>query len=167
MSDQNASSGKGRIPLFELESTAGTVVGPAQYRQHKHLVLFFCAEADMSGCRSAVEALDKTAVEMEKMNAEILGVFGGDPRRTKALQKDLHPRFTILLDPDRNATRKCLSDDADLPMILVCDRFGDVWDRLRIADMSAKATIEKAVESLAFMELQCPECGVPDSPPPA
>lgn len=165
MTTADSSAKNKPIPSFELESTAGDRIGPGHFRQRKSLVLCFCPKADTPECRAVIEALEMEADEFQRMNAEILGIIGGDLRQVQTLQSDGKPGFTLLMDPDRNAARKTLADD-EQPTIVVCDRFGAIWEQVRIAEITPKEAVDKTADTLAFMALQCPECGVPDRPTP-
>jgi hypothetical protein len=51
-----------------------------------------------------------------------------------------------------------------MPAILVADKFGGLWLRLVPARQDGNPDLARIFEQLRFIDIQCPECSVPDEP---
>ena len=158
---------KTELPFFELPSTGETTMGPLTFWQRRNLLLAVLPNGDSEYGRKLVEKLNETYPQCQKLEAEILMVVGGEKEKTEAIYHTLRPPFPFLFDVDRSVCSKIIGkEDTHQFWLLVVDRFGTVWSTNPAfkRDDPGKL-IKNAMESLNFVNLQCPECGVPDVPP--
>jgi hypothetical protein len=69
----------------------------------------------------------------------------------------------VFVDPGREATQKLLGGSADVPVVVIVDRYGAATSAFTAKEhrFPAKDEVAAVVTHLA---LQCPECGVSDWP---
>jgi peroxiredoxin len=156
------------LPFFELPSTSEKTMGPLTFWQRRNLLLVMLPNANSDYGRKLVKKLNETYRRCQKLEAEILVVVGGEKEKTEAMYRKLRSPFPFLFDVDRSVYLKIIgNEDTHQFWLLVVDRFGTVWSKNPASrrDDPGKL-IKNAMASLNFMNLQCPECGVPDVPVP-
>jgi peroxiredoxin len=143
------------------------MMGPGNFRQRQNLLLAVMPEAT-GYARKIVRKLDENYGRIRKSEAAVLAVAGGDRAGAQALYDSLKPFFPFLFDPDRSVCSRILDNrNTEQPALLVTDRFGTVWRRKTAAECGGPASlVDDALDELNFINLQCPECGVPDTPTP-
>ena len=67
----------------------------------------------------------------------------------------------VWVDERARARHRFLAPDAELPLILIVDRYGAAWRSLPSRDHAFPAPAE-VVATLRHLAFQCPECGVSD-----
>ena len=169
MTTANESEWKGKdifLPNFQLPSTLGESLGPKGFWQRKNLVLAFFHQAHCRTCKGVLELLRQNASCIMDMNAEILAIIPGDRRAAEELHAEMKLPFPFLFDlDDRVATLNLGGDSLRRPAVLVADRFGAIWHRNWPKEEDGSIKIEDSLNWLEFIEIQCPECDVLDSPP--
>ena len=154
------------LPFFRLATDQGKERSTADLRQKKSGVLLFVPEPDSEQAAVGLKALNRFADEIADLNAVVWAIVSGDAETALRLRRRFDLRFDLLLDPNGEAIRSCLKkEERNGPVVLVVDRFGSIWDRIRMRAEQPLESLEQAMQTLAFTRLQCPECGVPDSPP--
>jgi peroxiredoxin len=142
------------------------MVGPDDYRQHKNLIVVFVDGPRCPTCGRLINELISRYGEIRSLNGEVLAILS--PKgSTEIVQTRYRPPFPLLFDPDERAATVCLgSNGVRRPAVIVADRFGTVWMYHHPKKVGEAVDVQKVVEELRFIQIQCPECGVPDSPPP-
>ena len=156
------------LPFFELPSTSEKTLGTLNFWQRRNLLLVMLANADRKYGQKLVEKLNESYHECQKLEAEILVVVGGEKEKTEAMYRKLRSPFPFLFDVDRSVYSKIIgNEDRNQIWLIVVDRFGTVWSMNPASKGDDPGElIKNAMQSLNFINLQCPECGVPDFPPP-
>jgi peroxiredoxin len=159
---------KNELPFFKLPSTSEKTMGPRIFWQRRNLLLLMLPDADSDYGRKLVEKLNETYHKCQKLEAEILVVVGGEKEKTEAMYRKLRSPFPFLFDVDRSVYSKIIgNEDRDQLWLMVVDRFGTIWStNLASQRDDPGKLIKNAMESLDFINLQCPECGVHDMPVP-
>jgi hypothetical protein len=67
----------------------------------------------------------------------------------------------VWVDVGGRARQRLLGPSAELPVILVADRYGAAWKSFPSRD-HAFPPLEEVVATLRHLAFQCPECGVPE-----
>jgi peroxiredoxin len=147
-----------RLPRFSLPSSRGVALGPAQYRQRKHLVLL-CLDPETPDGRAYLSTVAALYPEFKEMDAEVLALVPGAPDRLAALAADLGSPFPLLAD-DGSARARLLPADAPATAgaAFVADRYGVL---VHAAVAPTAATLEPPDDVLAwtrFIGMQCSEC---------
>lgn len=160
---------KTELPFFELLSTGGKTMGSRSFWQRQNLLLAMLPYTDTYYGRKLVEKLNEIYPLCQKLEAEILVIVGGEKENSEAMHRKLRSPFPFLFDVDRSVYSEIIgNEDTDRFWLLVVDRFGTVWSTIPASESDdPEKLIKNALESLNFVNLQCPECGVPDVPPPA
>ena len=156
------------LPFFDLPSTSEKTMGPLNFWQRRNLLLVMLPNADSDYGQKLIEKLNETYHQYQTLEAEILVVVGGEKEKTEAMYRKLRSPFPFLFDVDRSVYSKVIeNEDTYQVWLLVVDRFGTVWSTNPASKRDDPGElIKNALESLTFINLQCPECGVPDLPPP-
>jgi len=87
-------------------------------------------------------------------------------RSAVASQSDPGP-FPILVDSDAHIHRRVGATDAagqPAPALFVTDRFREIYATYVSAKGSALPSAKEIMDWLLFINIQCPECGVPEWP---
>ncbi|HIC95105.1 TPA: hypothetical protein EYP12_00585 [Candidatus Bipolaricaulota bacterium] len=156
------------ISGFRLPSTEGRLLGPWEFKHRRNLVLLFLREADSS--QRLLQALARRYLNLQALHAAVLVIVGGDEEGAR----DLHRRFRLelpfpfLLDPEDRVAPLCLGAEASRPALLLLDRYNALWARLEPepqGEGEPEAEVQEIEDWLEFIELQCPECDVPDRSP--
>lgn len=134
------------VALLDVDS--GERVALGSFRQRSAVVLAFL-HAGCRACRAFAGDLAEVAGE--------LGWAGAVARAVVPVPDRL--AVPVLADLDGEAGRRLLGPDAEVPVIIVLDRYGAATDVYPAAghDFPAPAEIAATVTHLA---IQCPECGV-------
>jgi hypothetical protein len=100
--------------------------------------------------------------------AQLPAIIGGDRMAAEALHNELGQPFPFLFDSDDRVAELCLGTrDFRRPAMLVVDRYGAIWGRFLASEEDGAVDTKEALKRLEFLEIQRPECDVPDSPLPS
>lgn len=155
------------VPEFKLPSTAGERIGPWDFKQRRNLVLFFFHTEDCEGCADLLREFAKDYPLYIQQEAEILAITTRPLEQAQILAADLSLPFPVLSDSSGEATREYTYLDAAgqaLPSVFVVDRFGALYTQVIAERESQLPSSEEILEWLGLIEVQCPECGVPEWP---
>lgn len=155
------------IPAFRLPSTEGRNLGPREFKQRNNLILAFLHEGGCGSCRTLLTTLAQSYQHFQGLNTEILAIVGGDKKIAEDLHCQMRLPFPFLFDPAERTAALCLGEHTPRPAILVADRYGGLWARLLPLKDDGIIDVKEVLQWLEFIETQCPECNVPDLPPPA
>lgn len=137
------------VPDVAFHDPGGRPVSLGSFRQRNAVVLAFLHE----GCEPcAAFARDLAALEPEIRWAG--GVIRAVLGRPSALA------IPALIDPGGTARRRLLGPDADLPTVLVIDRYGAPWASYPVPGHRFPSA-EEIAASVRHEAFQCPECGAP------
>ncbi len=137
------------VPDVAFHDAGGRPVSLWSFRQRNPVVLAFLHE----GC----EPCGRFARDLAALEPEIRWA-GGVVRAVLARASAL--ALPVLVDPDGSARRRLLGPDADLPTVLVIDRYGAPWASYPVPGHRFPSA-EEIVASVRHEAFQCPECGVP------
>jgi peroxiredoxin len=156
------------LPAFELPASTGKRMGPGMFRQRQNLLLAIFPDAENTEGHRLLEALKASHSICSELGTAIQAVIGGEKEKSEAVFRRFQLPFSLLYDIDKKVVSKYPNSEApQLPVLLVADRFGVLWSKISMtAKQNATDIVEKALENLRFIMLQCPECDVPDVPPP-
>ncbi len=139
---------------------------PEEYRVRNHLVLLFLHDTTCGLCQKVLQSLARHYPEIRKNSAEVLAIIGGDVLNASEFHRKQNIPFVFLFDADDHAASLCLVDIGMFrPAILLVDRYGEIWRELVPKENDGETEVKETLEWLAFMEVQCPECDIPDEPP--
>jgi predicted anti-sigma-YlaC factor YlaD len=131
-----------------VDPGSGAEINLWRFRQRVARVLAFLHER-CAACRAFAE--DLAAVKDD------LDWAGALPRAVLPEEEDL--AVPSLLDPGRRGTRRLLGEKAELPMVLVVDRYGAASSSFP-AIGHRFSTGEEIAATVTHLALDCPECGV-------
>jgi peroxiredoxin len=158
-----------RMPNFKFKSIQGTWVQINDYRHRCNLIVTFIFETESAANNQLLAELAKRVGDFTFEDANVLVVVKGTPEAAIQLQKRHKLPFPVLLDEDDIVPRQAgveLSERASA--IYVLDRYGQLYAVGSLSDKTtpsaASEIVDNLVEWLQFVNLQCPECGVPEWP---
>jgi peroxiredoxin len=153
------------FPGVTLSVLDGSPVELERYRGRNNLVLIFAGDALGAGPTSALlEDLVARSAELAAEVTQVLVVV--DSRGAVAPQGDPGP-FPILVDSDAHLHRRVGATDAagqPAPALFVTDRFREIYATYVSAEGSVLPGGKEVMDWLRFINIQCPECGVPEWP---
>jgi len=163
----SAGARRGEIfPGFMLSMPDGSPVELERYRGRNNLVLIFAGDVLGSAGPTSplLEELVARSAELAAEVAQVLVVVAS--RSAVASQSDPGP-FPILVDSDAHIHRRVGATDAagqPAPALFVTDRFREIYATYVSAKGSALPSAKEIMDWLLFINIQCPECGVPEWP---
>jgi peroxiredoxin len=163
----SAGARRGEIfPGFMLSMPDGSPVELERYRGRNNLILIFAGNVlGRAGPTSPLlEELVALSAELAAEVAQVLVVVAS--RSAVASQGDPGP-FPILVDSDAHIHRRVGATDAagqPAPALFVTDRFREIYATYVSAEGSALPSAKEVMDWLRFINIQCPECGVPEWP---
>lgn len=144
------------LPEFELPSTEGSMVSIDQYLQRRELLIALLHGGDCEDCQRFAQGL---AEKGDLRGAVALAIFDRAPEKS-VQASDVH----WLIDETGDVSRK-LRAVASVPVgaasLLASDRFGVLYAAQPIHGQESGRALEEALGWIDFIQMQCPECGVP------
>lgn len=154
-------------PFFQLPSSLEKLISPSDYYGRRNLVLLFLPGLEHLKCRTALENFAAYRQEYEEKAAQVLVIFSG-PTAKAALEEGQAYPFPLLADPDGSVTQAYAAllpfPVGEEPMVFVLDRYRGSVVAFVGPELDKPAIHQEILEWLAFIEIQCPECGVPEWP---
>jgi peroxiredoxin len=150
-----------RLPPFSLPSSTGETLSLEGYRHRKNLVLFFYHGAACPSCRSYLAALATNTLRFEEYRAQVLAISTDPPEASIRLVEEMELPFPLLSDPTGEVVERFTERDEEghsSPALYLTDRFGALFASWRVAEADRLPGREKILNTLLFIELQCPEC---------
>jgi hypothetical protein len=129
--------------------SSGDEVSLWDFRQRAALALCFLHDRCES-CAGYARKLAKVSGELREFDAIALAVVG----ESAALD------LPVLVDTGTRARQRFLGPAAEMPLVLIVDRYGTAWRSFRSRG-HAFPPPEEVVDTLRHPALQCPECGAP------
>lgn len=147
------------LPDFVLPMVDGGVLQLESYRGRRNLVVVCSGDDARPG---PVTRLLNTLVarkdELEAEAAQVLSVVVSQPAESRDLGR--WP-FPMVVDPDGLFHRGVGATDGTgrpVPAVFVTDRFREIYAICSLPDA------QEIIDWLRFINIQCPECGVPEWP---
>ena len=134
------------VSLVEPGSGAGVALWG--FRQRVALVLGFLHDR-CPACRSFAEELAGVKDDLDWAGALVRAVV------SEAQELPI----PTLLDPERTSSKRLLGDEAELPVILVVDRYGAAVSSFPAPGHRFPPAGQVAATAV-HLAMQCPECGV-------
>lgn len=155
------------LPDFELPSSGGKPVAPADFRNRRNLVLAFVGEYSSehspSSSHSLLLDLARHYAEIVQENAEVLAIVRGTTAQAAHLRERYDLPYPVLADEDGRAHRAygavTLDGRATSEAVYVAGRFGKVYLDSRATDTPSLPMWHGILGALRYIEAQCPECG--------
>ena len=163
----SAGARRGEIfPGFMLSMPDGSPVELERYRGRNNLVLIFAGDVLGSAGPTSplLEELVARSAELAAEVAQVLVVVAS--RSAVASQSDPGP-FPILVDSDAHIHRRVGATDAagqPAPALFITDGFREIYATYVSPEGSVLPGAKEVMDWLRFINIQCPECGVPEWP---
>jgi hypothetical protein len=151
------------FPDITLPTPDGTSVSLGQYRGRRNLVVALLgAGAPDKRVVSLLEELARSRAALDDEAAKLLMIRTGD---TDQLPIDELPSLTMLVDGDGALHRSLGAVDATgrpSPALYITDLYREIYLAARPGDSTWPENAESVQSWLVFMNIQCPECNVPE-----
>jgi hypothetical protein len=150
------------LPDFVLPDVRGGQAGTLGLLQRRELLLAICHPPGCEACDQLLDQLAERSLEPSGPDLAVLALFVEPPDQARPGPE--RP-FPCLVDHE-GATLKRLAHLAGTrekePCLIASNRFGVVLSAKKIHDGApAIELVEDAVGWTDFVQMQCPECGVP------
>lgn len=153
------------LPGFTLPDAGGAAVSLESHRGRRNLAVVFAADViDERPVAALLRELQSRTQELTAEAAQVLVVVTA-PRLAG---QRVASGFPTLLDDGGRIHRTVGATDAagrPAPAVLVTDRFREVFAAYAQGRDPGVASAQEVLEWLVFINMQCPECGVPEWPP--
>jgi len=144
------------FPGFTLPAIDGSSVFLESYRGRSNLVFVF-----------AGDKMEELAARREEFTLEAAQVLVAVTSRPAAVAQRGRWTFPVLVDDGAHIHRNLGASDAvgrPAPAVFVTDRFREIFAAYLPGHGSALPGAKEILDWLVFINIQCPECGVPEWP---
>jgi len=153
------------FPGFTLPAIDGSSVFLESYRGRSNLVFVFAGDKmEKSPVTVLLEELEAHAEELTLEAAQVLVAVTSRPA---AVAQRGRWTFPVLVDDGAHIHRNLGASDAvgrPAPAVFVTDRFREIFAAYLPGHGSALPGAKEILDWLVFINIQCPECGVPEWP---
>lgn len=153
------------LPAFTLAEGDGAAGFVERYRGRRNLVVVFGAELAVDG--PVARLLQQLRVRAAELTAELAQVLVIVTSYHVAAQH-LWMGFPTLLDNEGRIHRALGARDAagrPAPAVFVTDRFREIFAAYLPGRGSGLPDAQEILDWVVFINIQCPECGVPEWAP--
>ena len=151
------------LPGFTLPAIDGSPILLESYRGRANLVVVFAGDdLNEDPVRELLEAL---AARTEEVAFEAAQVLVAVTSRPVAVPQRGRCAFLVLVDDSAHIHRRAGLIDAagrPVPAVFVTDRFREIYATYLSKHGSALPRAKEILDWLMFINIQCPECGVPE-----
>jgi hypothetical protein len=152
------------LPDIELETQSGERAGTAEVLQRQEVVLALL-HSDCPPCARLLETL--AARHADFLGRRTAVRILGPPTLPGSTDRLAWLPFPLLVDGEGVAgrtLRTVLGLEDERAFVLTADRFGRLYSRLDVHAHPPEWVVGEALSWLDFIQMQCPECGVPEHP---
>ena len=158
------SAGTGMLfPDVTLPTPDGVPVSLGQYRGRRNLVVVLLGAGAPDECAvSLIEELARARAALDDEDAKLLVIRSGDTDQSPI---DELPSLTVLVDEDGAFHGSMGAVDAagrPSPALYITDLYREIYLAARPEDSTWPENAESVQSWLVFMNIQCPECNVPE-----
>lgn len=153
------------FPGFTLPDSDGSSVFLESYRGQTNLVVV-CA-GDIIDESPVIVLLQQLVAQREELTLEAAQVLVAVTSRPAAIRQRWRLGFPVLVDAGAHIHRRVGAIDAagrPAPAVFVTDRFREVFAAYLPGPGSSLPSAKAILDWLVFINIQCPECGVPEWP---
>jgi peroxiredoxin len=151
------------LPEITLPTSEGTLVRVSDLRGRRNLVLVFAGEPGDDAWLALASALAQREKDLSHEEAEVLLILQADVSEAAGVKAREDLPFRILADADcqTHAQFGLGTGGMAAPVVYLTDRFGEIFSVQPAAQALPLPAVREILEWLAFINSQCPECGVP------
>jgi peroxiredoxin len=153
------------FPGFMLATLDGSSVELEEYRGRRNLVVIFAG--DELGAGPTIPLLEDLVGWQKELASEVTQVLVVVASRAASTPWGEPGAFPILIDSGGLIHHRVGATDAvgrPAPALFVTDRFREIYAAWLPAEGSVMPTASEVMDWLVFINIQCPECGVPEWP---
>ncbi|MBD2260014.1 redoxin domain-containing protein [Pseudanabaena sp. FACHB-2040] len=153
------------IPPFELPAVNRSgAVQSWQYKQRKHLVIFFFPGLSCPACCQLLLDFARQYSRYQSVETEILAISSGSLERLQDWLAQAPVPFPVLHDGEGRVLRRYIGPvEEPLPVgLFVCDRFGELYTQTIAADANDLPSEPEIRDWAGFIDMRCPECFPPE-----
>lgn len=159
---------------MQLTAAYGEQLSLNTYRNRWNLVVVFLPRKTETDVRAFLESFRPFLPEYRDRDARVLIILSGREEAAPGRADSLGPELRVAVDAGQEA-QAAFEDliparqsgrvpEAGQGAAFVIDRFGAPYAASRSLDPSGKFDHQEAIAWLDFIEIQCPECGIPEWP---
>lgn len=149
------------IPFFNLPSTKGGYVKPWDYKQRKHLVIYFFRGADCAECKNTLRKFADNYSEYMRLSTEVLTIGKDDLDSLIGLTDSMRLPYPVLSDKNGEAASRYTyispETKGPVPSIFVADKFGSLEEEWIVNEEKELPGQDELLSLLGLFELRCPE----------
>lgn len=158
------SAGTGKLlPPANMVTPSGKAFSLGQFHGRRNLVVV------LPGAGAASESVERLLTQLargraalDEEKAEVLVVLPGD---ADGPRDEASRALTVLVDEDARFYRSMGAVDAAgraAPALYITDLYREIYCAVRPGDEQWPSSIDEVLSWLVFMNIQCPECSVPE-----
>lgn len=158
------SAGTGKLlPPANMVTPSGKAFSLGQFHGRRNLVVVLPgAGASSEAVERLLTQLARGRAALDEEKAEVLVVLPGD---ADGPRDEAFRALTVLVDEDARFYRSMGAVDTAgraAPALYITDLYREIYCAVRPGDEQWPSSIDEVLSWLVFMNIQCPECSVPE-----
>lgn len=149
------------IPFFNLPSDKGGYIKTWDFKQRKHLVIYFFGGAGCTECKSTLSKFTEHYADYRRLNAEVLAIGKDSLDDLTKLAEELRLPYPVLSDATGEVTNRYTyinpATGMPYPSIFVADKYGSLEEEWVVSQEHELPSQEQLLSLLQLFELRCPE----------
>jgi peroxiredoxin len=155
------------IPRITLCDTAGKRISTDELLRKNDLVLFFFGSIEDKGSQAYLSMLNTVYDKLQEAGAEVLAITYDTAKHVQERLKTKALQFSVLIDSEAQHGVKFLYNAGNSKPpdgLFLTDKFHSLYKYFILTSTNTLPDGKEIVESIEFLEKQCPECGISDWP---
>lgn len=144
------------VPDCRLPSVDGRMISPSDFRERKNLAILYF-DIERSEDWGILWEVARRNRQFADEDTQVLGVTMATRGEAEICLGDFKLPFPVLYNDQMTGPEA----HAEQPHLLVADRFGEIQSLDALNAGNVDHVLDRAIEKLDLIELECPECGVP------
>ena len=147
-----------QVPLFSAPSAQGRDVALWDYKQRRHLALFFLHDAACDRCRTVLCEIAACRGDYAEQEAEPVAVLQEPAAAVEALARELDLTFPLLADANGDKRRRYLAlpEGERAPLaVFVVDRYSRLWEQAVVPLHDELPAQSEVLDWFTFINMRC------------
>lgn len=146
------------IPLFSAPAGDGHDLALWDYKQRRHVALFFLHEGSCARCRSLLRAIAATHAQYRAEEAEPVAILHEPTVGVQALAQEMELPFPLLADAEGRQVRRylALAEGERPPLaVFIADRYSTLWEQVVAQLHDELPSQEEVLSWFRFINTRC------------
>lgn len=164
-SSDNINSQKGILPYVLLPTSDGRQLDLWQYKGRRNLVIFVAHAASCQECRKYLQTMAQHYRSFQEWETQVLALVPGSQEEIQKLCSEIDIPYPVAIDQSGVASFKLglapqRGTQGPQAGLTITDRWGEIYETCKASQTHRLPSVEEILNTLRFIEIQCPECAV-------